>query len=107
MEGVDFGFERDSFTDKDGIRWWFVVTLPGHRLRNQAARQDVIDRGFRFARGGLAGDEDSARAHIRAAAGSASFEISRWQRQPSHYLAADGSLVPLDELTSSIAELTA
>ena len=98
------GFERDrigdSYSNDPGhvIRWWFYVWIPGARLRNQSPRLGVVDRGFRFARGGRSRTADDAGAMLRLAHEEARREAVYWRGQPSHALGAAGELIPLDEV---------
>ena len=100
---IEVGYERDRFGPPSAwshltIRWWLFLFVPGEKLRNQRARQGVVDRGFRFARGGRAATEEEARRLLSAAHSEAQREVDFWRGQPSHALAPNGDLVPLDEL---------
>jgi hypothetical protein len=115
-EAVDSGYEFDRHPEQAGplgIRWWVYIFIPGEKLRNQRPRLGVIDRGFRFARGGRAGSSEEAERLIAEAYEVAAHEARHWKGQPSHELGPAGQLVPLDEvtdlpaLTESYPELTA
>jgi hypothetical protein len=96
---IEAGYERDRITGGDfEIRWWFFLSIPGEKLRNQRARRGVVDRGFRFARGGRVGTPEEATAMLTAAAQDAEIEAAYWRRQPSHALGSSGELLPLDEV---------
>ena len=97
---MQVGYERDTFGSHPAgaFRWWLYVLVPGSR--NQAARRGVIDRGFRFARGGRAYTEDDARREIARAQGTAEREMSYWNAQPSHALGPHGELIALDEVAA-------
>lgn len=99
---VESGYELDrlgpSGRDHLVCRWWLYLHVPGDRLRHQAARRGVLDRGFRFARGGRAATVEEAQAHLARAADEARHEAELWRRQPSHRLGPSGELIPLDEI---------
>lgn len=93
---IEVGYERDSFSPGDPIRWWVFVAVQGRR--NQRARQGVIDRGFHFARGGRCAEPYQAESLIRQAREQAESELHRWEHQPSHALGPGGELIALDEV---------
>jgi hypothetical protein len=101
---AEFGYERDSLSARSdvggSIRWWFFVCVPGRRFRQ--ARRGVIDRGFRFARGGRVETAEQAEQAVRAARDVAEWEIRIWNHQPSHRLGPAGELIPLDVVLPEI-----
>jgi len=100
---IEIGYERIRLDGSaHDVRWWLFIHL--EEGRPQRPRRGVIDRGFRFARGGCVATDDDARAALELARDEARSEWSRWQHQPSHALGANGELIPLDEV---IPELTA
>lgn len=102
------GYERDRIGPNGRgnlvIRWWMFLSVPGARLRNQRPRQGVVDRGFRFARGGRVATEEEAATLLEQARHDAQREVQYWRGQPSHALGPAGELIPLDAI---IPELTA
>jgi hypothetical protein len=90
------GYERDSLhARRDVIRWWMFCEIQDGRY--QPARQGVVDRGFRFARGGRATTPQEAEYKLQVAREEANVEWRLWTHQPSHMLGARGELIPLDE----------
>lgn len=103
---IEAGYERVSFTSTAlPIRWWVFLQVDGAQLRNQEARQGVVDRGFRFARGGMAVNANQARAEIGYARDEAEVELAEWQHQPSHALGPVGELIPLDEVRLELPDV--
>jgi len=93
----EFGHERDSLHDRrDVVRWWLYLEVS--EGRNQQARQGVVDRGFRFARGGRANTPQEAEYKLMVAREEANVEWRLWTHQPSHMLGARGELIPLGEV---------
>jgi hypothetical protein len=97
---VEVGYERVRLGRRHPVRWWVYLFVAQGRRR--APRRGVVDRGFRFARGGLATDEAEAREEIRLAREQAAREWRYWTHQPSHMLGPGGELVPLDEVLLEI-----
>lgn len=100
QDDFDFGWEADRVgRDAAGlppIRWWLFARALN--ARPQGPRKGVVDRGFRFARGGRAATEAAATAAIQAAVAEGVRELEVWKRQPSHALGPGGALLPLDEV---------
>lgn len=106
MRDIDYGYEFDRLgAGFDGlvVRWWLVVRLDGEDGRRQRPRLGVVDRGFRFARGGRVRTAQEAEDALHDARGQAEREADYWRGQPSHALGSAGELVPLGEV---VAELT-
>lgn len=102
-EMIEIGYERVRLGGSDpDVRWWLFIHI--EEGRPQRPRLGVVDRGFRFARGGCVASEDEARERLKSARDEANTEWMRWQHQPSHALGTRGELIPLDEI---IPELTA
>jgi hypothetical protein len=100
---VEVGLERVRLGGSGpDVRWWLFVYL--ENARPQGPRRGVVDRGFRFARGGCCATEDEARRDLDRARVEARIEWLRWTHQPSHLLDPSGELIPLDEV---LPELTA
>jgi hypothetical protein len=99
---IEAGLERLSLAGD--VRWWLFIHIEGERARPQRPRRGVVDRGFRFARGGCVASDESARSALEIARDEAREEWARWQHQPSHALGPRGELIPLDEV---IPELVA
>lgn len=97
---VEVGFERCRVGERHPFRWW--VYLHVEEGRPQAPRRGVVDRGFRFARGGFAVNETGARNEIALAREQADREWRYWRHQPSHALGDRGNLIPLDEVLLQI-----
>jgi hypothetical protein len=103
---VEMGYERDRLNMARGsldVRWWLYIFIPGEKLRPSAPRLGVVDRGFRFARGGRASEATDAEHQIAHAYDLARQEAAYWRGQPSHGLGSAGELIPLDEV---LPELT-
>lgn len=94
---IEMGYERDALGGRPlSVRWWIYLNIPGRR--DQGARRGVVDRGFRFARGGRTNTIDEAEEALIRARADASRELQLWGHQPSHALGPGGQLVPLDEV---------
>lgn len=94
---IEIGYERIRLAGSDpDVRWWLFIHL--EEGRPARPRLGVVDRGFRFARGGCVVTDDEARAALELAREAARAEWTRWQHQPSHALGPRGELVPLDEV---------
>lgn len=99
---IESGFERVTFAPgrthdvRRPLRWWLYLHLDD--ARPQAPRRGVVDRGFRFARGGLASIPAEAKREIENALAEARLEWETWTHQPSHALGPGGILIPLDEV---------
>lgn len=106
---IEQGWERDSLhRTADGqppIRWWLYVFLEPGTGRRSKPRRGVVDRGFRFARGGRVWHEADAQAALARAARDVHNEWVLWSHQPSHALGPRGELIPLDEVASGFPEL--
>jgi len=104
VSDLDSGYERDRLHGFElEIRWWLFVQIDGPHARPQRPRLGVVDRGFRFARGGRVSTAEEAENALRDAHAEARREIEFWAGQPTHALGPLGELIPLDEL---VPELT-
>lgn len=98
---IDAGYERDRLTGGGlAIRWWIFLSL--ENARPQRPRQGVVDRGFRFARGGRVATEEQANEALYLARGEADRELVYWRGQPSHALGPHGELIPLDAIREEL-----
>lgn len=98
---VEVGYERLRVGGiAPDVRWWLFIYL--ENTRPQGPRRGVVDRGFRFARGGACSSEDEARRALERARSEARAEWARWTHQPSHLLGPGGELVPLDEVVPEL-----
>jgi hypothetical protein len=96
---LEYGFERDRLYAGAGVvRWWVYVFVPGAEGRPQGPRKGVLDRGFKFARGGRVATNAEAEDALREAFAEGRAEIHFWRGQPSHALGPNGELIPLDAL---------
>jgi hypothetical protein len=98
---IEVGYELDALAGRDRVRWWVFLEISGGRY--QPARHGVVDRGWRFARGGRADTPEQANEMIELARRDAQDEYVRWTHQPSHALGPDGSLIPLDDVPLELA----
>lgn len=77
------GYERLQGPERgdEAVAWWYWAEGPAR---------------FRFARGGRVRTCRDARAAIRDAEHEHAHELRSWEQRPTHRLAADGALIPLE-----------